>query len=254
MAKGAAARGKRIAFGNGKSIKWDQHSEMIFRGNPNIAPPTVSNASNLEWIAFYKGSRIYNSQDVDRWKWNYEFRAVPGEIFLSREEKNYADLYPRGSIVIEPNVPTFKTNSPNKQWPVERYEELSARLRAAGYPVAQLSYPGGAYRLNMVRQIRTSTFRQALAVLANAALYIGPEGGLHHGAAAVDTPAVVLFGGFVPPAVTGYDTHTNLTGGAEACGSFKPCPHCFAAMQAISVDEVYAAAVQRLEKREGCIS
>jgi ADP-heptose:LPS heptosyltransferase len=222
---------------------------MVFRGNPNIAPPTVSNASNLEWIAFYKGCRRYNSQGDGRWIWNYEFRAIPGEIFLSRKEKNYADLYARGSILIEPNVPTFKLCSPNKQWPVERYEQLSARLRADGHSVIQFSYPGAAYRLAGVQQIRTSTFRHALAVLANAALYIGPEGGLHHGAAAVSTLAVVLFGGFVPPAVTGYDTHTNLTGGAEACGLLKPCPHCFAAMQAISVDEVYAAATERLASR-----
>ena len=250
MARGAAARGKRIAFGDGKRIRWDQHSEMIFRGNPNIAPPTVSNASNLEWIAFYKGSRGYNRQGDGRWEWNLSFRSVPGEIFLSREEKAYADLYARGSVLIEPNVPTFKLCSPNKQWPVDRYEQLSARLRAAGHTVVQFSYPGASYRLDRVQQIRTSTFREALAVLANAALYIGPEGGLHHGAAAVNTPAVVLFGGFVPPAVTGYDTHTNLTGGVEACGSFKSCPHCLAAMQAISVDEVYAAAIERLAENE----
>jgi hypothetical protein len=61
---------------------------------------------------------------------------------------------------------------------------------------------------------------------------------MHHGAAAMGVPGVVLFGGFIPPQVTGYLMHANLTGGAEACGSLNPCPHCAAAMQAISVDEV----------------
>jgi len=61
--------------------------------------------------------------------------------------------------------------------------------------------------------------------------------------------AIVLFGGFVPPAVTGYPMHRNLTGGAEACGSFNRCDHCLAAMRAISVDEVHAAAVQELGGR-----
>jgi hypothetical protein len=70
---------------------------------------------------------------------------------------------------------------------------------------------------------------------------------MHHGAAAMNIPAVVLFGGFVPPAVTGYDSHTNLTGGAEfACGSFRYCEHCIAAMKAISVDEVVTAALEHL--------
>jgi hypothetical protein len=59
---------------------------------------------------------------------------------------------------------------------------------------------------------------------------------------------VVLFGGFIPPAVTGYNTHTNLTGGAVACGSFLPCDHCRAAMLNIGVDEAEAAALKYLEK------
>jgi hypothetical protein len=57
---------------------------------------------------------------------------------------------------------------------------------------------------------------------------------------------VVLFGGFIPPSVTGYGGHANLTGGAEACGSLDPCRHCQAAMGRIGVDEVHAAALERL--------
>jgi hypothetical protein len=82
--------------------------------------------------------------------------------------------------------------------------------------------------------------------MSRAALYIGGEGGLHHGAAAVGVGGVVLFGGFIPPEVTGYATHANLTGGAEACGSLDPCRHCAAAMQAIGVDEVLEHAMARL--------
>ena len=51
-------------------------------------------------------------------------------------------------------------------------------------------------------------------------------------------PAVVIFGGFVPPIVTGYETHANLTGGADACGSLFPCKHCLEALDAITVEEV----------------
>jgi ADP-heptose:LPS heptosyltransferase len=97
-----------------------------------------------------------------------------------------------------------------------------------------------------VEQLETRSFRDVLAVLANASLYIGGEGGLHHGAAAVSIPAVVIFGGFIPPSVTGYATHANLTGGAEACGSLKPCAHCRKAMAAISIDDVYGAAMNKL--------
>jgi ADP-heptose:LPS heptosyltransferase len=79
-------------------------------------------------------------------------------------------------------------------------------------------------------------------------LYIGPEGGLHHGAAAVGIPAVVLFGGFIPPQVTGYKTHVNLTGGADFfCGSLQACKHCAEAMERIKSKHVCDAAKGFLE-------
>ena len=82
LARGAAKKGKPVAFGDGNRIIWDQHSEQIFRSNPNIAMPSHHRDRNLTWIPFYKGHRIYNSPDRanNRWKWNYEFKAVPGEI------------------------------------------------------------------------------------------------------------------------------------------------------------------------------
>lgn len=246
MARGAAARGKRIAFGDGRKIIWDQNSEMIFRGNPNVAEPGEENrGAAIEWLAFHRGNRIYNRQDKGRWIWNYDFRAVPGEVFLSEDEKRFGAKFGSGFVVIEPNVPAFKSVAPNKQWPVERYDIAAKKLRDQGFNLIQFDYGKGC-TISGARQVKTPTFRHALAMLSNAALYVGPEGGLHHAAAALAKPAVVLFGGFIPPQVTGYDSHTNLTGGAEACGSLQPCGHCRNAMDAISIDHVYAAAMQHL--------
>lgn len=248
MARGAAKRGKRIAFGNGRKIIWDQYSEMIFRGNPNIAPPGEEQRGRVEWIPFYKGHRIYNEQGPGKWVWNYEFRPVPGEVFLSPHEKQFAAGFGKGFVVVEPNVPAWKSVAPNKQWPVERYDQVADRLRAAGYGVVQFAHEKGrGHSIAGARRIATPDFRYALAVLERSVLYIGAEGGLHHGAAAMGKPAVVLFGGFIPHQVTGYDTHTNLTGGAEACGSLKACAHCRAAMESITVDEVFAAALAHLK-------
>lgn len=246
MARGASLRGKRIAFGDGIKIIWDQNSEMIFRGNPNVAAPE-SLGGNVEWIGFHRGNRIYNRQGDGRWIWNYEFRPIPGELFLSLDEKRFGEKAGKGFVVIEPNVPAFKSVAPNKQWPVERYDNVARRLRGLGYEVIQFDY-GKGRRISGAKQVGTSTFRHALAILANAAIYIGPEGGLHHAAAAFGKPGVVLFGGFIPPQVTGYDIHTNLTGGAEACGSLRPCSHCRGAMNAISVDQVFNAAIEHLRK------
>jgi hypothetical protein len=248
LARGAAARGKRIAFGDGRTIRWDSRSEPIFRGNPNVAPPGSEGAGDLDWIEFHKGHRLYNTQDRvnNRWLWNLDFHAIPGEMFFAPSEELRARRYGSGFVLIEPNVVAGKSCGPNKDWGRENYQQVAFRLIAEGYEVCQFKYPGSGDRLAGVRSLPTFDIRDALAILANAALYIGPEGGTHHGAAAVGVPAVVLFGGFIPPSVTGYETHANLTGGAEACGSLSRCAHCEAAMRAISVDDVCTAALERL--------
>src|SRR5436190_7618257 len=145
LAKGAAARGKKIAFGDGKRILWDVHSAAIFQGNPNIAPPksTGLNASvDLQWIPFYKGSRLYNQWSPGRWLWNYDFRCVPGEIYLTKEERLYAKMVVGDApiVIMEPN-PSAKSPVANKQWPFERYEEVARTLKARGLDVVQLHYP-----------------------------------------------------------------------------------------------------------------
>lgn len=241
MAKGTAARGKRIAFGDGRRIIWGQWEHEVLKGNPNVAPPGSEGTYDLEWIAHYKGHRLYNRATPERWIWNMEFRPITGEMFFDAEERAFAGTCGAGYVVIEPNVPV-KDVADNKRWPRERFQAVSDRLKAAGHEVVQF----GAEALPGVRAIHTPTFRHALSALSRAALYIGPEGGLHHGSAAVGIPAVVLFGGFIPPEVTGYPTHANLFTGGVACGSRRPCAHCRAALDAITVDMVAVAAERML--------
>lgn len=242
MARGARDRGVRIAFGDRKRIVFGPWSEEMFRHNPNIAAPGDEGSPDLEWIAHYKGSRLYNRVSGNRWKWNYSFRAQPGEMFFSATERQYASRYEPGFVVIEPNVPWKKSVAPNKNWGLAKYQIVASNLLASGVRVRQFSH--GRDKLRGVELITVPDFRHALAVLERAAAVIAPEGGLHHGAAAVGRPAVVLFGGFIPPEVTGYEMHTNLTGGATACGSITRCTHCQNAMGKIKVDEVLTA-VQR---------
>lgn len=248
LARGARDRGRRIAFGDGDSIKWHPHAREVFRNNPNVAPPGDEGASDLEWIAHYAGRRLYNAieQPKDRWLWNMDFRPTPGEMFFDAEEVAFGEKHGSGFIVIEPNLPYFKSIAINKQWAPQKYEKIAYNLFRDGRDVRQFVYPGIRNRLRVARHVKTPSFRHALAVLARAALYIGPEGGMHHGAAAVGVPAVVIFGGCCSPQVTGYPNHTNLTGGAEACGMKVRCRHCRDAMERISVGEVWNAAMAHL--------
>lgn len=248
LARGAAARGKRIAFGDGRRISWDRHSTEIFRGNPNIAAPGSEGAPDIEWHPYRKGNRLYNriAPDRSRWFWN-EFNPVPGELFFDAAEVQAGARLGSGFVLVEPNVERHKSSAVNKEWGFAKYKAVSLSLLAEGYRVAQFAYPG-AQLLPGTEKFPASTFRDALAVLSNAALYVGPEGGMHHGAAAVGVPAVVIFGGWISPSSTGYAAHVNLTGGADACGRLSPCQHCREAMERITVERVFSAATETLNR------
>ena len=237
LAKGAADRGKRIAFGDCQRIRWDHNSPLIFRNNPNIASPGNERAPDIEWIPFYKGSRLYNKAGDGRWIFNYKFRCTPGELYFGADEEVRVCDDNLNLILIEPNVPK-KPCAPNKQWPVDQWKRLVAELTWEGFTVRQFEY-GGTNRV--APGVETSSIRQAAALMKHARLAILHEGGLHHVAAAVGCPAVVLFGGFVPPEVLGYTSHANLTGGAKACGTFTRCQHCIDAMHNITVENVLHA-------------
>lgn len=246
LAKGAAARGKRIAFGNQIKLIWDHNSEQVFRGNPNIAFPGHERQPDVEWIDYFKGSRKYNRQGDGHWIWNLNWKCTPGEIFLTVSEIANGKRAGSDFILLEPNVESWKQSSPNKDWGISKYQAVATRLIEDGHKVVQFTYPKAGPVVRGAKAVQTSSFRDAMSVMRNAKLYIGPEGGLHHAAAALGKPAVVLFGGFIPPSVTGYDFHANLVGSDRFCGSFSKCQHCLSAMQSIGVETVYSAAKEKL--------
>ena len=65
--------------------------------------------------------------------------------------------------------------------------------------------------------VETPTFRNALAILSKAKLFVGTDGGLHHAAAALGIPSVVIWTGFTSSRHLGYDTHRNIHDGSEPC-------------------------------------
>jgi ADP-heptose:LPS heptosyltransferase len=84
--------------------------------------------------------------------------------------------------------------------------------------------------------------RDAAAVLATARAAVLPEGGLHHVCAAVGTSAVVIYGGYISPQVTGYEGQTAFfTGSGLGCGMRVACTHCKQSMEAIAPEAVFEA-------------
>lgn len=254
LARQAAARGKRAAFGDKNRIIWSDQARALFRGNPNVAHPGDERAADLEWYEHYRGNRFYGRCLGGVWRFR-DFECPPGEVFLTQEEKIFAlsRMWSPSDpvVVIEPRVkPMGACDGQNKQWPVAHYEALACAIREErGLRCVQLVPPSVRPALHFADVIETPTFRHALAIIGLASLYIGPEGGLHHGAAAMGTPAVVIFGGFNTPKSTGYPWHENITVG-EPCGRVAACEHCREAMASISVDRVLDAALRQLSSKQ----
>lgn len=221
----------------------------VWENNKRFLPPDrwwdATSESHHEWrLKIAYAQRPYSlGGDRERWIWDPAYRAMPGDLFFTMAEQTAAweRLYrhiPAGlaPILIEPHIKPGA--SPNKSWGFDRYQAVVDRT--PGRIWLQVG-PASTRRLNGAIFLETATFRQAAALLALCGAYMGNEGGLHHAAAALAKPAVVIFGGYIHPQTTGYLFHRNLFTGGTACGWRIPCAHCTAAMAAITPDEVLEA-------------
>ncbi len=208
----------------------------LWTGNPRIATPeAVARGVPVQTIVNGPGCRPY--VDYGRTTatcWAYtDWRAAPGELY------NVERWKPQDYVIVEPHIKAKA--SPNKDWGWERWQALVGRL---DLDWVQLG-PPSTRLLDGVRQIETASFHDACRALTGARAAVLPEGGLHHAAAALGVPAVVIFGAMTSPANTGYDSHVNLfepAGGVPAgrslseggpCGMRVPCGHCARAMVSI---------------------
>ncbi len=211
----------------------------VWVGNPAIASP-LDVKRGIECQLYYNGpeNRPYiREKNPDRWIWQ-EYTPKPADIFFTPQEARFSDKA-KGCIIIEPHTkaPNHRGKggaSPNKQWGWSRWQSL---VRLADVHWVQVG-PPGTRLLDGAELVQTPAFREAAAVLKGARAAVLPEGGLHHAAAAVRTPSVVIYGGYISPKQTGYDLHRNIFMGGEPCGSRQPCEHCRKALEAITPEMV----------------
>jgi hypothetical protein len=169
------------------------------------------------------------------------YRARAGRIHLTQEEKDFAAQI-KGEFAVV--APTVKSNgSPNKG-----YKHWEAVIKGFPIRVYQLMEKATDKPIEGAIGLHTPTFRMAAAVIERARLVMCNEGGTHHMAASMRRPAVVIFGAFVPPEVTGYPFHVNISVETPEgyCGNFDPCPHCDKAMETIKPEYVRQKAIEIL--------
>lgn len=201
-----------------------------FEHNPRIAR---GHTVDTERLLNAGGARPYiRAKTEQQWTWR-KWDIRPGEIWLNEEERMFGRPYD-GCIVIEPHTKDPKSN---KAWFVSRWQALVDRFPPGTFVQMGADVSGALAGVTYVQ----TTVRQAFGLLAAARGFVGTEGALHHAAAALKTPAAVLWSEFISPAYTGYPEQTNIRHAHTVCGKRVPCETCRASMELITVDEVEAA-------------
>ena len=220
--------GKKVKLGNGVTMFLDG---QVFANNPRMAS---SSDTDVVWVKNYQGSRPYlKGTNNGHMLFNDDYKPRVGEIYFSHEEQKVIDKIQGDYIIVEPNVKRVYAHTVNKAW--HGWEQLFKH----NLPWLQL----GDVSVNRYTNWKeTATFRDALQVLSKAKLFVGTDGGLHHAAAALGIPSVVIWTGFTSPRHLGYDTHRNIHDGSEPCGTYDSvCQHCLLKSKAITVEQVLDA-------------
>lgn len=222
-------------------MRWD----AIWDHNPRIA--RLEDKGDFQILHARTNSlRPYIAGKSDEeWTWR-EFGPPKGEIYFTQSELEFGQKH-AGRLIIEPHI---KINaSLNKDWGWIRWSKLCYLMNDCGYRYTQLGPPSVSL-LDFAEWVETPTIRLAAAVLSYAKLVVTHEGAIHHLAAALGVPCIVIYGGYVSPKVTGYECQVNLfTGDGLGCGKRVRCEHCKKCMELITPESVLSHIQKLLQKK-----
>jgi len=229
----AAGQAERLAKQAGKPVaildkngvpRWHE----VWERNPYVDPKSDLTITNAP------GARPY----IQRWEgstsvFNMDYVNHPGRLYLTQEHWDFAKQIDGPYIVAEPVV--RRPSSLNKEWPMAYWHQLKFQ-----YPVIQMGVKADKPILPGAIFIKTPTIFHAAAIIANSCYVITSEGGTHHVAGAMRKPAIVIYGSFTSPKLTGYPNHDAITVEKpnHPCGKFDHCATCKEAMLEITPKKV----------------
>ena len=168
-------------------------------------------------------------------------------IYLTKEEIKFQS-WAKNWIAVQSSSSTYWTN--NKHWIPGRMQEVINALSAEGYFIVHIGSKDDE-ALTKVKDLRgKTTLRETAALLSNAALFIGMEGGIVHLARAVNTRSVVIYTHYTLPEETGYVENVNLrrTDNYYPCWNRKKCDECRVSAENITTEMVIDEVLKILEK------
>lgn len=144
----------------------------------------------------------------------------------------------RPRVAIHSSCLNARFPMPNKQWPLERLQQVvNALIYAADFvQIGDSRDP----LLSGVEDRRGCDIATAAGILRDANLFVGMVGFLMHLARAVDCPAVIVYGGREPAAISGYSCNANLESRppCSPCWQNEKCDFGRQCLAAIAVDQV----------------
>jgi hypothetical protein len=168
-------------------------------------------------------------------------------LYLRAEEKAKGQLFPRQGVIHSAGLASMR----NKQWSPARYQVVADELKdeIQWVQLGLMNDPPIAGALDLRGK---TTLRESAAILASSMVLLGEAGFLMHLARAVDTRAVIVYGGREDPAVSGYCANENIVGktACSPCWQRTRCDFGHACMEIIEPAMVVAA-VRRQIAREG---
>jgi ADP-heptose:LPS heptosyltransferase len=257
----------KIAFGNPEVLSQNDQGKTkfywaeIFENNPYILQPG-ENAEQVMVISNYPKSRPFfnyaktrytqaddGSKVPYKFAYNPDYEVTCGELYFSDSEiaeaEKLIENFEAPIIFIDPHA-----DNPNKHWIFERWDDV---IKQSSHQFVQLTYDEHAVPLNGAVQLNTTTFRQACAVLnagVGRGILLTVDCDLHHAAAALKMPAIVLWSHYSHPDNFGYNDHINIRWdpAGKPCGLRDNCIQCKTSVEMIKVRDVNLAIEMALKK------
>ena len=219
----------------------------IFYKNPYITSVDLFN-NKLPYVKIPRVLAGINNELNDKIIWKKERVAEVGDLHIKKEEKKFAEdsinaifehwknknkKLPRGliflsdtakrNIILNNKIVNYE-HYVNKEWGRNKWKEF-IKITSKDYILVKTTNS----KDNTIEGLYSiiCDFRTNYAIMEKCDFYIGNEGGLSHLWAITRKRAIVFFGHWIPPHVTGYPFHLNLSKNTnDHCGSLTKCKTC----------------------------
>jgi hypothetical protein len=168
-------------------------------------------------------------------------------VYLTPEETAAGRLV-EGQIAIQSTGLGARLPMRNKEWGVERFQEVVSRSRG-DHRFVQIGAPSDPPLVGAL-DARGGAFRRMAAILSASSCFVGLAGFPMHLARAVDCRAVIVYGGREASWQSGYSANENLCTDLPCapCWLWNRCEHDRRCLTAVQPDPVVAAIARQLAR------